>query len=75
MMKNSNSIALALALTGLTVPGFVCAGDGGSVIGVTYSDQKRAGAFGFGGLEVNANLSAEPGSSRRTAFGTSGKTR
>jgi hypothetical protein len=75
MMKSRNSIALALALTGLTVPGFVCAGDGASVIGVTYSDQKRAGAFGFGGLEVNANLSVEPGYSRRTAFRASSKTR
>jgi len=48
------------------------------VIDVTYlidfSDQKRPGAFSFGGLEVNANLSVVPGYSRMTAYGPNGKT-
>lgn len=48
------------------------------VIDVTYlidfSDQKRPGAFSFGGLEVNANLSVVPGYSRMTVFGPNGKT-
>lgn len=48
------------------------------VIGVTYlidfSDQKRPGAFSFGGLEVNANVSVVPGFSRMTVLGSNGKT-
>lgn len=48
------------------------------VLDVTYlidfSDQKRPGAFSFGGLEVNANLSVTPGYSRMTALGPNGKT-
>ena len=51
---------------------------GAPVIDVTYlidfSDQKRPGAFSFGGLEVNANLSVVPGYSRMTVFGPNGKT-
>ncbi len=48
------------------------------VIGVTYlidfSDQKRPGAFSFGGLEVNANVSVTSGFSRMTVLGANGKT-
>lgn len=48
------------------------------VIDVTYlidfSDQKRPGAFSFGGLSVNANLSIVPGYSRMTVLGPNGKT-
>lgn len=49
------------------------------VIDVTYlidfSDQKRPGAFSFGGgLSVNANLSVTPGFSRMTVLGPNGKT-
>ncbi len=48
------------------------------VVGVTYlidfSQQKRPGAFSFGGIEVNANLSVVPGYSRMTVFGANGKT-
>ena len=48
------------------------------VIDVTYlidfSDQKRPGAFSFGGIKVNANLSITPGYSRVTAIGANGKT-
>lgn len=48
------------------------------VIDVTYlidfSDQKRPGAFSFGGLEVNANVSVTPGFSRMTVLGPNGKT-
>lgn len=48
------------------------------VIGVTYlidfSDQKRPGAFSFGGIEVNANVSVTPTFSRMTALGPNGKT-
>jgi len=51
---------------------------GTPVIDVTYlidfSDQKRPGAFSFGGLEVNANLSVVPGYSRMTVLGANGKT-
>lgn len=51
---------------------------GTPVIDVTYlidfSDQKRPGAFSFGGLEVNANLSVVPGFSRMTVLGANGKT-
>lgn len=52
---------------------------GVAVIDVTYlidfSDQKRPGAFSFGGgVEVNANLSVVPGYSRMTVFGPNGKT-
>ena len=48
------------------------------VIDVTYlidfSDQKRPGAFSFGGLKVNANLSVTPTYSRTTVIGANGKT-
>ncbi|MCW1384217.1 hypothetical protein OLX02_15440 [Novosphingobium sp. KCTC 2891] len=48
------------------------------VIDVTYlidfSDQKRPGAFSFGGLNVNANVSVTPGFSRMTVLGANGKT-
>ncbi|MFM5886606.1 MAG: hypothetical protein ACKOQ3_14965 [Novosphingobium sp.] len=48
------------------------------VIDVTYlidfSDQKRPGAFSFGGLEVNANLAVSSGFSRMTVLGANGKT-
>lgn len=47
------------------------------VIDVTYlidfSDQKRPGAFSFGGLKVNANLSVVPTYSRTTVIGANGK--
>lgn len=41
---------------------------------IDFSDQKRPGAFSFGGLKVNANLSVSPGYSRMTVFGANGKT-
>ncbi|MBD3729955.1 MAG: hypothetical protein IE933_09635 [Sphingomonadales bacterium] len=41
---------------------------------IDFSDQKRPGAFSFGGLKVNANLSVVPGFSRVTAIGPNGKT-
>jgi len=48
------------------------------VVDVTYlidfSQQKRPGAFSFGGIEVNANLSVVPGYSRMSVFGPNGKT-
>ena len=51
---------------------------GSPVVDVTYlidfSDQKRPGAFSFGGLQVNANLSVVPGFSRMTVVGANGKT-
>lgn len=51
---------------------------GAPVIDVTYlidfSDQKRPGAFSFGGIEVNANVSVTPGFSRMTILGANGKT-
>lgn len=47
------------------------------VVDVTYlidfSDQKRPGAFSFGGLKVNANLSVVPTYSRTTVIGANGK--
>lgn len=50
---------------------------GTPVIAVTYlidfSDQKRPGAFNFGGLKVNANLSVTPGYSKMTVMGANGK--
>jgi hypothetical protein len=48
------------------------------VIDVTYlidfSDQKRPGAFSFGGIKVNANLSVVPTFSRVTVIGPNGRT-
>ncbi|MDE2412006.1 MAG: hypothetical protein KGM18_09565 [Sphingomonadales bacterium] len=41
---------------------------------VDFSDQKRPGAFSFGGLEVNANLSVSARFSRLTVMGANGKT-
>lgn len=41
---------------------------------IDFSDQKRPGAFSFGGLKVNANLSVVPGFSRVTIIGPNGKT-
>lgn len=53
-------------------------GAGMPVVDVTYlidfSDQKRPGAFSFGGLKVNANLSIVPTYSRTTVIGANGKT-
>ncbi len=51
---------------------------GTPVIAVTYlvdfSDQKRPGAFDFGGgVKVNANLSVTPGYSKMTIIGSNGK--
>lgn len=51
---------------------------GQPIVDVTYlidfSDQKRPGAFSFGGLEVNANLSVSAKFSRMTVMGANGKT-
>ncbi len=48
------------------------------VVDVTYlidfSSQKRPGAFSFGGLQVNANVSVTPGFSKITVLGANGKT-
>ncbi len=48
------------------------------IVDVTYlidfSEQKRPGAFSFGGLEVNANLSVSARYSRMTVIGANGKT-
>lgn len=48
------------------------------IVDVTYlidfSDQKRPGAFSFGGLQVNANLSVSAKFSRMTVIGANGKT-
>lgn len=48
------------------------------IVDVTYlidfSDQKRPGAFSFGGLAVNANLSVSAKFSRMTVIGANGKT-
>jgi hypothetical protein len=48
------------------------------IVDVTYlidfSDQKRPGAFSFGGLDVNANLSVSAKFSRMTVIGANGKT-
>ncbi|MBS0480654.1 MAG: hypothetical protein JSR96_00580 [Proteobacteria bacterium] len=41
---------------------------------VDFSDQKRPGAFSFGGLDVNANLSVSARFSRMTVMGANGKT-
>lgn len=41
---------------------------------IDFSDQKRPGAFSFGGLKVNANLSVTPSYSRTTVIGANGKT-
>ena len=42
---------------------------------IDFSDQKRPGAFSFGGgIAVNANLSVVPGYSRMTVLGPNGKT-
>ncbi|MGH6786870.1 MAG: hypothetical protein ACREBO_08565 [Novosphingobium sp.] len=41
---------------------------------IDFSDQKRPGAFSFGGLNVNANLSVTPSFSRMTVLGANGKT-
>lgn len=40
---------------------------------IDFSDQKRPGAFSFGGLKVNANLSVVPAYSRMTVVGANGK--
>lgn len=40
---------------------------------IDFSDQKRPGAFNFGGLKVNANLSVTPGYSKMTVIGANGK--
>lgn len=40
---------------------------------IDFSDQKRPGAFNFGGLKVNANLSVTSGYSKMTVIGTNGK--
>ncbi|MDE2437746.1 MAG: hypothetical protein KGM49_15940, partial [Sphingomonadales bacterium] len=51
---------------------------GTPIVDVTYlidfSDQKRPGAFSFGGIEVNANLSVSARYSRMTLIGATGKT-
>jgi hypothetical protein len=48
------------------------------IVDVTYlidfSEQKRPGAFSFGGLDVNANLSVSAKFSRMTVIGANGKT-
>jgi hypothetical protein len=41
---------------------------------IDFSDQKRPGAFSFGGLAVNANLSVTPNYSRMSVLGANGKT-
>lgn len=41
---------------------------------IDFSDQKRPGAFSFGGLAVNANLSVVPAYSRMSVLGANGKT-
>lgn len=68
MTAGQNSYQLATYAKGANMP----------VIDVTYlidfSDQKRPGAFSFGGLKVNANLSIVPGFSRVTVIGANGKT-
>ena len=40
---------------------------------IDFSDQKRPGAFRFGGLKVNANLSVAPDYSKMTILGPKGK--
>ncbi|WP_369027215.1 hypothetical protein [Qipengyuania sp. RANM35] len=68
MTAGQNSYQLATYAKGAATP----------VIDVTYlidfSDQKRPGAFSFGGLKVNANLSVVPGFSQVTVIGANGKT-
>lgn len=41
---------------------------------IDFSQQTRPGAFSFGGIKVNANLSVTPGFSRTTVIGANGKT-
>lgn len=41
---------------------------------IDFSEQQRPGAFSFGGLAINANLSVTPGFSRMTVLGANGKT-
>jgi hypothetical protein len=40
---------------------------------IDFSDQQRPGAFDFGGLKVNANLSVTSGYSKMTVLGANGK--
>ncbi|MDF8333938.1 hypothetical protein [Novosphingobium cyanobacteriorum] len=74
---SSMGLAMEAGQAGMALSNYARA-SGSPVIDVTYlidfSDQKRPGAFSFGGLEVNANLSVVPGYSRMTIFGANGKT-
>ncbi|MEO0032900.1 MAG: hypothetical protein RIS94_2658 [Pseudomonadota bacterium] len=74
---SSMGLAMDAGQAGMALSNYAKA-SGAAVIDVTYlidfSDQKRPGAFSFGGLDVNANLSVTPGFSRMTVFGPNGKT-
>lgn len=68
--------SLAYTQNGLAL-GNYARSTGMPVIAVTYlidfSDQQRPGAFNFGGLKVNANLSVTPDYSKMTVIGANGK--
>ncbi len=74
---SSMGLAMDAGQAGASLSNYARA-SGVAVVDVTYlidfSDQKRPGAFSFGGLEINANLSVVPGYSRMTVFGPNGKT-
>jgi len=74
---SSMGLAMSAGQTSMALSNYARAA-GIPVIDVVYlidfSDQKRPGAFSFGGLEVNANLSVVPGFSRMSVLGPNGKT-
>lgn len=73
---SSMGLNMQAGMNGTAVSGYAKAA-GTPVVDVVYlidfSDQKRPGAFSFGGLKVNANLSVVPGYSRMTVVGANGR--
>jgi hypothetical protein len=73
---SSMGLNMQAGMNGMAVSGYARS-SGTPVVDVVYlidfSDQKRPGAFSFGGLNVNANLSVVPTYSRMTVVGANGK--
>lgn len=74
---SSMGLQMSAGQAGMALSNYAKA-NGVPVVDVTYlidfSQQKRPGAFSFGGLKVNASLSVSPAYSRMSVLGANGKT-